>query len=424
MPLTDSAARNAKPREDGKPAKLADSLGLTLLVMPNGSKYWRLKYRFLGKEKLLALGVYPEVSLKEARLKRDEARKLIAEGTDPGAKRREDKLTAKIAAANTFEAITREWHTKESHEWSTAHATRVMSAMEAHIFPFIGQRPITEIKPLELLEVLRRLERAGSIETTSRLRQRCSAVFRLAILTGRCENDPAATLSDALKTQQPAPRKALKQEEIPNFLCSLEKYDGHKQTKLMMELMLLTFTRVGEMAQAKWEEIDFDAALWTIPPEHRKLQEKSKKTAPPHLVPLSTRAVAVLRELHTISGGRKHIFPNRNDPSRAMSPETLRRALHRMGFKGKADVHGFRSTASTILNESGFNPDAIERQLSHAERDKVRAAYNRAEYLAERRNMLQWWADFLTTAQMTQEIDLTEHSLPNNNSNISHLQRA
>lgn len=395
MPLTDSAARNAKPREDGKPAKLADGLGLMLLVMPNGSKYWRWKYRFLSKEKLLALGVYPNVSLKEARMKRDEARMLLADGIDPGAKRREDKLTAKIATANTFEAIAREWHAKVSHEWSTTHSERVLSAMEAHILPFIGQRPISEIKPLELLEVLRKVEKAGHIETASRLRQRCSAVFRLAILTGRCENDPAAPLTDALKTQQAQPRKALKREEIPDFLRALEKYDGTNQTKLMMQLMLLTFTRVGEMAMAKWGEIDFDAATWRIPPEHRKLPEKSKKTAPPHLVPLSSQAISTLQELQSISGGREHIFPNRNDPSRHMSPETLRRALHRMGFKGKADVHGFRSTASTILNEHGFNPDAIERQLSHSEHNKVRAAYNRAEYLKERQKMMQWWADFL-----------------------------
>lgn len=397
MPLTDAAAKSAKPREDGKPAKLADSLGLVLWVMPNGSKYWRLKYRFAGKEKLLALGVYPEVSLREARAKRDEARKLLAEGTDPGSKRREEKLAAKVSAANTFEAIAREWHAKESHEWSDIHSDRVMSAMETHIFPFIGQRPIAEIKPLELLDVLRKVERAGSIDTATRLRQRCSAVFRLAILTGRCENDPAAPLTDALKTQQAEPRKALKREEIPDFLHALEQYDGTKQTKLMMELMLLTFTRVGEMAAAEWEEIDLEAELWTIPPEHRKLTEKSKKTAPPHLVPLSGRALEILRELQAISGGRQHVFPNRNDYSRPMSPETLRRALHRMGFKGKADVHGFRSTASTILNESGFNPDAIERQLSHAERNKVRAAYNRAEYMDERRAMMRWWAEYISS---------------------------
>ncbi|MEJ8676456.1 tyrosine-type recombinase/integrase [Chromobacterium amazonense] len=395
MPLTDAAIKNAKPREDGKHLKLTDGQGLSLWVMPTGAKYWRLKYRINGKEKLLALGVYPEVSLKEARLKRDDTRKQIADGEDPAAMRKMDKVIKLAAAANTFEAIALEWHARESHEWSAAHSDRVLSAMQTHIFPYIGDRPINEIRPLELLEVLRKVESAGNIDTTKRLRQRCSAVFRLAILTGRCDSDPAAPLTDALKSQQSTPRKALMREDIPAFLEALEKYDGSVQTKLMMKLMLLTFTRVGEMAMARWEEIDFDKALWTIPPEHRKLPEKSKKTAPPHLVPLSKQALEVLRQLHAISGGREHLFPNRNSPRRPMSPETLRRALHRMGFRGKADVHGFRSTASTILNEEGFNPDAIERQLSHIETNKVRAVYNRAEYMEERQKMMQWWANYI-----------------------------
>ncbi|MEN3812229.1 integrase arm-type DNA-binding domain-containing protein [Chromobacterium piscinae] len=395
MPLTDAAIKSAKPREDGKHLKLTDGQGLSLWVMPTGAKYWRLKYRINGKEKLLALGVYPEVSLKEARLKRDDARKQITNGEDPAAMRKMDKVIKLAAAANTFEAIALEWHERESHEWSAAHSERVLSAMKTHIFPYIGDRPIHEIRPLELLEVLRKVENAGNIDTTKRLRQRCSAVFRLAILTGRCDSDPAAPLTDALKSQQSTPRKALMREDIPAFLEALEKYDGNVQTKLMMKLMLLTFTRVGEMSMARWEEIDFDKALWTIPPEHRKLPEKSKKTAPPHLVPLSKQALEVLRQLHAISGGREHIFPNRNSPRRPMSPETLRRALHSMGFRGKADVHGFRSTASTILNEEGFNPDAIERQLSHIETNKVRAAYNRAEYIEDRKKMMQWWADYL-----------------------------
>ncbi|MCL6264367.1 tyrosine-type recombinase/integrase [Craterilacuibacter sp. RT1T] len=395
MPLTDNGCKNAMPDPDGKIRKMSDALGLSLWVMPTGRKYWRMKYRHSGKEKLLAIGVYPETSLKAAREKRDEARLLLAEGTDPGAKRKEEKITARIAAVNTFEAIAREWHDKESHEWHPAHAANVIAAMERHIFPTIGMRPVSEIKPLELLEVLRRVESAGNIDTMKRLRQRCSGVFRLAILTGRCDSDPAAPLVGALKTQQSEPRKALKREDIPEFLAALDRYDGTRQTKLMMEMMLLTFTRVGEMAAARWSEINFDAALWTIPPEHRKLTEKAKKTAPPHLVPLAPRALEVLRELSQISGNREHIFPNRNEPSRPMSPETLRRALHRMGYKGKADIHGFRSTASTILNESGFNPDAIERQLAHAEKNEVRAVYNRAEYMDERRAMMTWWAAYV-----------------------------
>jgi integrase len=399
MALTDTSVKNAKPRTDGKVSTVSDGNSLYLWVMANGAKYWRMTYRFASRQKTLALGVYPDTSLKQARIKRDEAMRLLAAGTDPSQQRKTDKLMAKAAAANTFESIAKEWHAKESHEWSEVHAVRVMTAMETHIFPFIGHMPITDITPLGLLDVIRKVERAGNIDTAKRLRQRCSSVFRLAILTGRCTTDPAAPLVDALKTPQAEPRKALKREEIPGFLAALEKYDGTKQTKLMMELMLLTFTRVGEMASACWDEIDFDKALWTIPPEHRKLPEKSKKSAPPHLVPLSERSIEVLRELQSISGGRTHIFPNRNDPTRSMSPETLRRALHNMGFKGKADVHGFRSTASTILNETGFNPDAIERQLSHAEGNKVRAAYNRAEYMDERRAMMTWWSEYIDSVK-------------------------
>ncbi len=262
----------------------------------------------------MALGVYPEVSLKEARLKRDDARKQIADGEDPAAMRKMDKVIKLAATANTFEAIALEWHERESHEWSAAHSERVLSAMKTHIFPYIGDRPINEIRPLELLEVLRKVESAGNIDTTKRLRQRCSAVFRLAILTGRCDSDPAAPLTDALKSQQSTPRKALIREDIPAFLDALEKYDGNLQTKLMMKLMLLTFTRVGEMAVARWEEIDFDKALWTIQPEHRKLPEKSKKTAPPHLVPLSKQSLEVLHQLHAISGGREHL-PQSQQPT-------------------------------------------------------------------------------------------------------------
>ena len=396
MPLTDTTVKSTKPKPDGKPAKYPDTRGMYLLVNQTG-KYWRYDYRFQDKRKTLALGTYPDVSLKSAREEHAEARKLLADGIDPSAQRRTNKLTAKIAASNTFEAIAREWHGKEAHEWDAMHAQRVITAMEHHLFPFIGQRPVTDIKPMELLEVLRKVESAGKLDTAKRLRQRCSAIFRLAILTGRCENDPAAPLVDALKTPQAEPRKAIKRDEIPAFLDALERYDGTRQTKLMMELMLLTFTRVGEMAAARWEEIDFDGALWTIPPEHRKLTAKAKRlpTAQPHLVPLPDRAIAILRDLQAISGGREHVFPNRNDPTRHMSPETLRRALERMGYKGKAHVHGFRSTASTILNETGFNPDAIERQLSHTEDNKVRAAYNRAEYIEERRTMMKWWADYI-----------------------------
>ena len=396
MPLTDAQIKAFRPSEDGKPVKLADGQGLFLMVMPNGSKYWRYHYRFAGKQKTLALGVYPEITLKQARTKREDARRLLDQNTDPGLQKQVDKLNASASNATTFELIAREWHASASHEWSQDHADRVLASLETHIFPFLGELPISQIKPMQLLAVLQKVERAGKIDTALRLKQRCASIFDLAVRTERCDTNPVAPLSKTLRTQQSTPRKALHQDDLPDFLKRLASFDGNKQTALMMELALLTFTRVGELSQARWEEIDFDKALWTIPPEHRKLQEKFKNTAPPHLVPLSTRAIAVLRSMEEISGGREHIFPNRNDPRRSMSPETLRRALHSMGYKGKADVHGFRATASTILNEAGFNPDAIERQLSHVETNKVRAAYNRAEYMEERVKMMEWWASVLT----------------------------
>ncbi|MDE1714299.1 tyrosine-type recombinase/integrase [Chromobacterium amazonense] len=398
MALTDVAVKQAKPQD--KPYQLPDGESLYLEVTPAGGKRWLFRYRFNGKAGKLALGKYPTVRIAEARDKAAAARKLLADGINPGAQRKADKLAAKLSSENTFAAIAGEWHDKEKHEWSEQHAERVMTSLELHIFPYIGATPINDIKPLELLEVLRRVEKAGNLDTCKRLRQRCSSIFRLAILTGRCDSDPAAPLVDALKTPQVEHRKALNRDELPEFLHALKEMDSNRQTKLMMELMLHTFTRVGEMSMARWEEIDFDAKLWTIPPEHRKLTEKSKKSAAPHLVPLSDHALAILRELQAISGGREHIFPNRNSPNRPMSPETLRRALHRMGFKGKADVHGFRSTASTILNEEGFNPDAIERQLAHVERNRVRAAYNRAEYMEERRRMMQWWSNYVSQQQV------------------------
>ncbi|PXX45913.1 tyrosine-type recombinase/integrase [Aquitalea magnusonii] len=398
MALTDVAVKQAKPQD--KPYQLPDGESLYLEVTPAGGKRWLFRYRFNGKAGKLALGKYPTVRIAEARDKAAAARKLLADGINPGAQRKADKLAAKLSSESTFAAIAGEWHDKEKHEWSEQHAERVMTSLELHIFPYIGATPINDIKPLELLEVLRRVEKAGNLDTCKRLRQRCSSIFRLAILTGRCDSDPAAPLVDALKTPQVEHRKALNRDELPEFLHALKEMDSNRQTKLMMELMLHTFTRVGEMSMARWEEIDFDAKLWTIPPEHRKLTEKSKKSAAPHLVPLSDHALAILRELQAISGGREHIFPNRNSPNRPMSPETLRRALHRMGFKGKADVHGFRSTASTILNEEGFNPDAIERQLAHVERNRVRAAYNRAEYMEERRRMMQWWSNYVSQQQV------------------------
>lgn len=405
MPITDAAIRAIKPED--KPRRVFDGGGLYLEVSPNGAKRWFLKYRITGKEKRLALGVYPAVGLKEARAKRDAAKKQVEEGIDPLAQRKVNKLTAKVSAANTFESVALEWMEGQRSDWTEAHAERVRASMNRHLFPSLGKLPIDSIKPLALLEVLRVVERAGKLETAKRLRERCSGVFKLAIITGRCESDPSAALAAAMKPPVVSPRKAMTRDQLPIFLNALHGEDCTAQTRLLMELVLHCFTRIGETVQARWEHIDFDAALWTIPVENRKLTTAQKRNpnTVPHLVPLSIQSLDMLRRLQSINGGRAHVFPNRNRPDDHMSPESARRLLERMGYRGKADVHGFRSTASTILNETGlFHPDAIERQLSHVEGNAVRRAYDRSEHMEARVAMLQWWSNYLDAARDGREL--------------------
>lgn len=386
MPLTDTAARQAKPKEAAY--KLADSGGLYLLVQPNGAKYWRLKYRIAGKEKVLALGVYPEVKLAEARTKRDEAKKLISSGTDPIAARREEERQKKIRAGNSFEAIAREWHEQQRGRWTDDTAGRAIALLEADLFPSLGDRPITEITAPMVLEAVRKVEKRGALDVASRALQRAKAVFRYAIQTGRAEYNPASDLAGALKTRKVEHRAALGRSELPELLRKIEAYDGQPVTRLALRLVVLTFVRSGELREASWEEFDLERAEWRIPAERMKMRA-------PHIVPLSSQAVAILKELQPLTGRYPLVFPGQNDHERPMSENTLLYAMYRMGYHGRATVHGFRATASTILNESGFRHDAIERQLAHAERNKVRAAYHRSEYLEERKKMMQWWADFL-----------------------------
>lgn len=386
MPLTDTAARQAKPKEAAY--KLADSGGLYLLVQPNGAKYWRLKYRIASKEKVLALGVYPEVKLAEARAKRDEAKKLISSGIDPIAARREEERQQKIRAGNSFEAIAREWHEQQRGRWTDDTAGRAIALLEADLFPSLGDRPITEITAPMVLEAVRKVEKRGALDVASRALQRAKAVFRYAIQTGRAEYNPASDLAGALKTRKVEHRAALGRSELPELLRKIEAYDGQPVTRLALRLVVLTFVRSRELREASWEEFDLDRAEWRIPAERMKMRA-------PHIVPLSAQAVATLKELQLLTGRYPLVFPGQNDHERPMSENTLLYAMYRMGYHGRATVHGFRATASTILNESGFRHDAIERQLAHAERNKVRAAYHRSEYLEERKKMMQWWADFL-----------------------------
>lgn len=381
MSLTDTAIRNTKAKE--KRYKLADTQEMYLLVTPAGGKYWRLKYRFTGKEKTLALGVYPEVSLKEACEKRDEARKLISSGIDPSQAKKEKKLKQFIDQASAFESIAREWHGHQALGWTERHSSYVLRRLEADIFPALGSRPITCITTPELLATFRQIENRGAIDIAHRALQTCGQVFRYAIAIGKAERDISADLRGALKTRKKENYARLEAKELPEFLSKLEEYDGDLQTKLALKLLLLTFVRSGELRGARWEEIDLEKAEWRIPPERMKMRSA-------HIVPLSTQAVSIIKQLESIKvGDREHIFPNRNNPRTYISENTLLYAMYRMGYHSRATPHGFRATTSTILNENNFRPDVIERQLAHAERNKVRASYNHAQYLPERREMMQ-----------------------------------
>ena len=386
MPLSDAKVRNAKPKE--KPYKLADGEGMFLLVHSNGGKYWRLKYRFNGLEKILALGVYPDVDLLEAREKRLAARKALSAGNDPAEIKRESKRHFILKKENTFETVAREWFEKRKHEWVTNYSKKMLNRLETHIFPRLGQRPVTDIKAPELLSALRVVEQSGALDLTRRLKQTCGQIFMYAIATGRAERNPVPDIQGALKTPVQKNRAYLKPDELPEYLQKLKCYDGGEQTKLALTLLLLTFVRTTELRAAEWNEINFEKAEWRIPAERMKMKE-------PHIVPLSRQAIDALREVQKQSGNRSHIFPNQHKPDTFMSENTMLFALYRMGYRSRATGHGFRSTASTVLNENGFAPDVIERQLAHGERDKVRAAYNHAQYLPERRKMMQWWADYL-----------------------------
>lgn len=384
MPLTDTSIRNSKP--GSKPVKLFDGGGLFLLVNTAGARYWRLKYRIAGKEKLLSLGVYPDTSLKAARERRDEARKLIAAGIDPSAQRQ----AAKVAAEDTFEAIAREWLAKFSPNWVQSHTDKIIRRMERDIFPWIGSKPVGAVTAPQLLAALRRVENRGALETAHRALQNCGQVFRYAISTGRAERDPAADLRGALPPVKEKHHASITEPtRIGELLRAMDGYEGTLISRSALQLAPLVFVRPGELRKAEWREFDLDGAEWRIPAERMKMRVQ-------HVVPLSHQAVAILRELNPFTGNGRYVFPSVRSNTRPMSENTVLAALRRLGYD-TSDMtgHGFRSMASTLLNEQGWNRDAIERQLAHAERNNVRAAYNYAEHLPERRRMMQAWADYL-----------------------------
>lgn len=389
MALTDTAIKALKPKE--KNYKRADEKGLYLFVTPSGGKLWRMKYRFNGKEKVLALGAYPVVSLRDARDKRDDARKLLADGIDPSELKKQTKHASQAAAENSFEVITREWFVKYQPSWSEGHAQRILRRLESNIFPWLGNRPVNEITAPELLTALRRIEERGAVETAHRTKQTCGQVFRYAIATGRAERDPSQDLRGALPPVKKSNFPTITDpKKIGALLRAIYSYEGHHVTLCALKLAPLTFVRPGELRHAEWSEINFDEAEWRIPAEKMKMGAV-------HIVPLSRQAIEVLNDIEPLTRHRsQYIFPSLRSAKRAMSENTINGALRRMGYsKDEMTGHGFRAMASTILNEQGWNGDAIERQLAHAERDGVRAAYNYAEYLPERRKMMQSWADYL-----------------------------
>lgn len=389
MALTDVKARNAKPEE--KQVKLSDSDGMYLLVTPAGGKCWRLKYRFGGKEKVLALGTYPEVSLAEARTKRDAARKQLAAGVDPNAVKKAQKATLADKAANSFEVVAREWHTKYTPTWTKGYADMLLRRLTQNVFPSIGSCPIEELKAPDVLKVLRRVESRGALETAHRIQITCGQIFRYAVATGRAERDPTGDLKGALPPRRKKHHAAITDpKQAMELLRAIDGYQGTFQVKCALQLAPLFFVRPGELRNAEWSEIDFDNQQWNIPAERMKMKES-------HIVPLSAQALAILDELKALTGGSRYLFPSGRSFHRPMSNNAVNAALRRMGFaKEEMTGHGFRAMARTILDEVlQVRPDFIEHQLAHAVRDPNGRAYNRTAHLAERRKMMQLWADYL-----------------------------
>ncbi|MEH5560445.1 integrase arm-type DNA-binding domain-containing protein [Klebsiella variicola] len=400
MALTDIKVRSAKPQE--KEYTLVDGDGMFLLIHPNGSKYWRFRFRFGGKQHLMAFGVYPETSLADARQKREEARKLVAAGIDP----REHKRAVKEELAKeaiTFESVARDWHAS-NQKWSESHSARVLKSLEDNLFDAIGKRNIADLKTQDLLKPLKAVEMSGRLEVAARLQQRTTSIMRFAVQSGLIDYNPAQEIAGAIATAKRQHRAALELNRIPELLHRIDTYTGRLLTRLAVELTLLVFIRSSELRFARWSEVDFDTAMWTIPGEREPLEDvkhshRGAKMRTPHLVPLSHQALNILGKIKSMSGNRELIFIGDHNPRKPMSENTINKALRVMGYDTKVEVcgHGFRTMACSSLIESGlWSKDAVERQMSHQERNSVRAAYiHKAEHLGERRLMLQWWADYL-----------------------------
>lgn len=396
MALTNTAVLNAKP--EAKPRKLADEKGLFLLVHSNGSKYWRLKYRFGGREKLLALGVYPEVSLADARQRRDDARKLLANGIDPGEFKQQAKRAINEISANSFEAAAREWYAQNKAGWSESHGERIIRRLERDIFPWIGGKPIATLTAPDLLSAVRRIESRGAVETSHRALQNCGQILRYAVQNGRAERDFSADLKGALPQVRKTHLAAVTEpEKVAPMLRAFDSYSGSFVTKCALRLAPLVFVRPGELRHAEWADIDLEAGEWRY---------MVTKTQTPHLVPLARQAVEILKELHPLTGQGRYVFPSARTSERPMSDNAILAALRRMNIgKDEMTGHGFRAMARTILDEVlGVRPDFIEHQLAHSVKDPNGRAYNRTAHLAERRKMMQLWADYLDKLKAGAEV--------------------
>jgi integrase len=388
MPLTDTEIRRSKPAE--RPYKLSDGGGLHLLITQAGGKLWRWKYRFDGAEKLMALGRYPEVALADARERRDAARKRLANGIDPMAERMAEKTAVKVATEHTFEKIAALWLEHWQGNKSARHSATTQNRLRVSVYPVLGERPIAEVEPMELVQLAKGIEARGASDMAKRILQIVGMIFRYAVAHGYSKRNPAAEIrpSDILKPTRKTNIARIDARELPALLRSIEVYEGRQLTRLAIKLMALTFVRTSELIGARWEEFDFDARRWSIPATRMKMKT-------PHIVPLSIQAVEVLELLRTISGTGELVFPGEQDSTKPMSNMTILKALERMGYKGRMTGHGFRGLASTILHEQGYNHDHIELQLAHAQRNVVSAAYNHALYLEPRARMMQDWADYL-----------------------------
>ncbi len=366
-------------------------MGLYLWVMPNGSKYWRFSYMYDGKQKTQALGVYPEVTLKQAREKRAEVRSLLEEGKDPAIERKKEKATRRIDSGNTFKAVAIEWYENRKNIWKPRYAAEIITRLENDIFPTLGNIPVKEITPPLLLSVIRDIEKRGAVELAKRQLQKCGEIFRYAIATGRLTWDPSRDIGDALKPVKKDHFASIEVEELPAFLKELNSNRArlYPTTLNAVRLILLTFVRTSELINATWEEIDFDKKQWVIPAERMKMGKE-------HIVPLAKQALEILRDQQEISGHREHIFPSPNKPRQPISNNTILGALKRMGYQGRMTGHGFRALAmSAIKQELGWRHEVVDRQLAHTPKNKIDKAYDRALFLEDRKKMMQEWADYI-----------------------------